>query len=349
MKLHNFDFSKKVFFHPEQIVDYKNGMRPFPVTIEVDLTNRCNHKCSFCFYAEHISADQSALQTEILKKRLNEAYRLGTKGISFTGGGEPTIHKDFVEILKYAKEVGLDCGLITNGSAITQKNVNDFINNLNWVRVSIGGGNKEIYKKVQGVDHFQRVIQNVRLLALEKGKAESNINIGVRVLVTEENINSLEELVNELGEVKINYIQLAPDMFTKDNELFWNSLGTQQIFKIIEEKLSKSGIMLLTAGYLKEQAKLDYPKVCYAHFFQAAITAEGFLTYCKNVRGEKKFYIGNINENTLEEIWESKRNKDLEAWAKPSTCGIFCKNMQLNVAMQDILHPDENMSPNFVS
>lgn len=54
MKLENFDFSKKIFYHPEKILDYKNGKRPFPVTVEIDLTNNCNHKCSFCFYADKI-------------------------------------------------------------------------------------------------------------------------------------------------------------------------------------------------------------------------------------------------------------------------------------------------------
>ena len=53
MELYNFDFSKKIFFHPGKVDDYKEGRRPFPVTLEVDLTNACNHRCSFCFYADN--------------------------------------------------------------------------------------------------------------------------------------------------------------------------------------------------------------------------------------------------------------------------------------------------------
>ena len=96
--LQNFDFTKKIFFHPEKIVEYKEGKRPFPITIEVDLTNRCNHRCSFCNYAEHIGieADKPSLHAEIIKKTLKEAKELGTKGISFTGGGESTIDRKSV-------------------------------------------------------------------------------------------------------------------------------------------------------------------------------------------------------------------------------------------------------------
>ena len=47
MKLKNFDFTQKVYLHPEHVIKLKNNQRPFPMTIEVDLTNHCNHKCSF--------------------------------------------------------------------------------------------------------------------------------------------------------------------------------------------------------------------------------------------------------------------------------------------------------------
>ena len=52
--------------------------------------------------------------------------KLGAKAITFTGGGEPMIHKDFYEILVTSKKLGFDCGLITNGSIITRKMQNCF-------------------------------------------------------------------------------------------------------------------------------------------------------------------------------------------------------------------------------
>ena len=74
LDLGNFDFTKKILFHPEQIASYKNNERPFPITLEIDLTNRCNHRCNFCFYAEHIGveADKPSLNTELLMQRLTE-------------------------------------------------------------------------------------------------------------------------------------------------------------------------------------------------------------------------------------------------------------------------------------
>ena len=52
---------------------------------------------------------------------------MGSKAITFTGGGEPMIHKNFGEILEYTKSLGYYCGLITNGSVITEKNAHFLI------------------------------------------------------------------------------------------------------------------------------------------------------------------------------------------------------------------------------
>ena len=348
--LHNFDFKKKILYHPEKIIAYKEGKRPFPTTLEIDLTNRCNHKCSFCFYAEHIGveADKPSLETEIIKSKLKEAKQLGTKAISFTGGGEPTIHKDYEKILIYAKEIGFDVGTITNGSAITSRNVDTLIDNLQWIRISMAGGDRESYQKVQGVDQFDLIVKNVKLLSNRNKEKNGNLNIGIRTLVTPENIHTLENFAQMIKDFKIDYYQLAPDQFSSDKAEFWNSPTSQKIFQNVKNILDSTEIKLLTTTYMTTQENLDYPRTCYAHFFMLIITAEGHLTFCKNARGEEDFYIGNIYEKSLKEIWEDQKTLDIEKWVRPNNCGLFCKHMGINSTMEDILHPDSSMSPNFV-
>jgi len=349
MKLYNFDFSKKIFFHPEKIVEYKQGKRPFPTTLEVDLTNRCNHRCFFCYSPKYLKTRQASLDTNIIKQRLKEAYSLGTRGVSFTGGGEPMLHENFLEILEHSKNTGFDNGLMTNGSLINSKNAVELNRFLQWIRISMGGGDRDSYKLVQGVDHFERVIDNIKLLLQAKRRMKSKLNIGVRVLALKENIDSLKNLANILSDTNINYLQLAPNQFTDDDGKFWNADKTQQVFKNVNDILEPNGIMFLKSGYSTVQPRLEYPRTCYAHFFQVAIIAEGELTFCKNCRGNKKYYLGNIHQKSLNEIWNDDVVKKIESWAKPSNCGVFCKNMSLNKAMEDSLYPDENMSPNFVN
>jgi GTP 3',8-cyclase len=349
MKLENFDFSKKIFYHPEKILDYKNGKRPFPVTVEIDLTNNCNHKCSFCFYADKIGrGNMPTLDTKKIKKTITEMKEMGTKGISFTGGGEPLLHPDFLEIQEHAKSTGLDLGLITNGSAINKKKVRSLCENFTWVRISMAGGDNMSYQKVQGVDQFQKVLDNLKLLYDEKKLINSKLNIGVRILVTTENINSLLNFADTIKNIEINYLQISPDQYTKDKGEFWYSEASQNIFKKLEKKLKKFNIKLLTSNYVWGQDQLDIAQKCYAHFFQLALCAEGDLMFCKNARGEKKFIIGNIYKTSLKEIWNSDLNKKLESWVKPNNCGLYCKHIHMNNSLEKIINPTLDDSANFV-
>lgn len=348
MSLDVFDFNKKIIYHPENIIAYKEGKRPFPITLEVDLTNRCNHRCSFCYYAEHISQNKDSLDSSVLKKSLLEARHLGTKAISFTGGGEPMLHKDYFEIIKYTKELGFDVGTITNGSAIQARNADILLDSLQWIRFSVAGGDRESYHKVQGVDQFERVITNLRLLVQKKKEYGSQLYMGVRTLVTPKNLSSLQNLALIFQTCPVDYFQLAPDQFSSDQGSFWNSPETQAVFREIHEILAPGKTKLLTTTYMESQAKLDFPRTCYAHFFMLTITAEGFVTFCKNARGAKDFTIGNIYEKTLQEIWEDKKTKEIERWVRPNNCGLFCKHMAINNTMEEILHPEAPMTPNFV-
>lgn len=356
MKLKNFDFTQKVYLHPEHIVKLKNNKRPFPMTIEVDLTNHCNHRCSFCCWGEDIAEDKSTLDTKIIKDCISDMNDLGTKAICFTGGGEPMIHKDFYDILTFTKDKGLDCGLITNGSAITEDRCDDLLNNLEWIRVSISGGDAESYNKVQGKEHFDRVINNIKMLANKKIKKNKIIKIGIRMLVTEENLYTLSKLAKKIKEINgLNYLQISPNQFSNDEGKFWNGPNVKNEIKKSEEILKKTDIDLLTSSFellstsKEEQEKLiNYPKKCYAHFYQITIMADGNIAFCKNARFNKKFFVGNINKKSIKEIWNAKENLEIEKWVKPSNCGLICKVIRVNIGVENVLSPDQSIDPNFI-
>jgi len=334
--MERFDFSKKLFFHPERILKIKNGERPFPLTVEIDLTDVCNHRCVFCFTPKDDKDGKRTLKTDRVLKLLDELWEMGTRGISFTGGGESMLHKDFKLIADRAKDIGFDLGLMTNGSMLIDV---DLINrDFQWVRISMSGGNSEIYNKVQGVNHFELVVKNIKNLCSKKKK---DLVVGIRMLVNETNIKSVKDMINTFEDSGITYIQFAADQFAKKDITMGYKF--KKILRDISTKLK-----IHTQGYEIEQDKA-FPQKCYAHYFQGVVNAKGEILFCKNCRNSNKYRIGNIYDNSLQEIWEGEIVKNLEASITPYNCGLFCKNSKLNNTMQEILYPDNSIQPNFVN
>ena len=79
----------------------------------ISITSLCNMKCSYC----HNEGNHcyNFLDKDDIEKLILSSYNLGLESIRLTGG-EPTMHKDFLNICKMIKEqYGLKVGVNTNG------------------------------------------------------------------------------------------------------------------------------------------------------------------------------------------------------------------------------------------
>lgn len=345
MELKNFDFKQKLMFHPEHLIALRTGKRPFPVTCEIDLTNLCNHDCYFCVVKEAREAHRTSLETPVILNAITQMKELGLKGISLTGGGEPLVHKDFYTVLEHAHKLGIDTGLMTNGALLREDK--ELLRFLNWIRISVGAGNRELYQKIQGKDDFDRVLENIRMLSRKRRESGHIVNIGVRMLLDLENYHTLPELARLLRDSGIDYIQAAPDC-RDDTYPILQEADYPDVINETEAVLKGTETRLLMAGFTVNQRDRAYPKKCYAHCYQIAIIATGDVVFCKNMRGNGDMAIGNIYQSSVADIWNSTKCLELEAKLDPQNCHSICKNMQINVAIEDFLNPTNDMSVNFV-
>jgi sulfatase maturation enzyme AslB (radical SAM superfamily) len=155
----------------------------------------CNLNCDFCYFYSRRKTSNYSLNT--IKKQLDIAKKFGVESIDFTGG-EPTIHKDFLKIIEYARELNFKyiCA-ITNGLTLTYENLKAYQSaGLNDLLFSLHGDG-EHHEKVTGIKGSYRAIT-----AAIRNSKELEIMTRINSVVTKRNYKSLPNLSNFMREVK---------------------------------------------------------------------------------------------------------------------------------------------------
>ena len=99
-----------------------------PSTLEIELTNRCNLKCSSCPHSI-LDREECDMTKEIFAS-IMDSFIEDIQYLVFSGFGEPALHPDLFEFIRTAKEKSaLSVCLETNGTFLTEQFVNNLIDN----------------------------------------------------------------------------------------------------------------------------------------------------------------------------------------------------------------------------
>jgi MoaA/NifB/PqqE/SkfB family radical SAM enzyme len=148
----------KILWHANALEDLRQGRTPPPISVEFDLTNECNLNCPYCTNEDYRVTCNQSLERSMAADTIKQLAGMGAKSITFTGGGEPTMHPHLAEMLQLAKNSGLDVALITNG--LRHFSPECIMENCTWVRFSVDAFNKVSYISSKQVDGFTRVCRN---------------------------------------------------------------------------------------------------------------------------------------------------------------------------------------------
>src|SRR5882762_8653542 len=93
----------------------KSVGREIPLSVQIDLTMRCNERCVHCY---RVIERRPELTTEELKALLHEVAGAGTLYLTFSGG-EVFLRKDLVELIEHARRLHFDVRLKSNALLVT--------------------------------------------------------------------------------------------------------------------------------------------------------------------------------------------------------------------------------------
>ena len=191
--------------------------RKFPY-IRLSITDVCNFKCGYCLpngYQKDKNDNIKFLSSAEIEKLAKGLSELGVSKIRLTGG-EPTVRKDFFDIVKILKnKSGIEKTVITtNGyrlDQIAEKLVDSGIDGIN---ISLDSLNRKTFKNITGHDRLPEILKGIEKLQKLNFK---NIKLNAVLL---KGINSTTKDFNEWSnfiksnEITFRYIEL---MQTGDN------------------------------------------------------------------------------------------------------------------------------------
>ena len=220
--------------------------RSFPY-IRLSITDVCNFKCGYCLpngYQVDKSDNRKFLHLDEIRRLAIVFSKLGVQKIRLTGG-EPTVRKDFFEIIKILKnEAGIKKIVITtNGYHLDEKAKKLVDSGLNGINISIDSLNRQIFKNITGHDRLPEILKGIQKL---QNLNFNNIKINSVLL---NNINASEKHFDVWGDfIKKNkidhrYIEL---MQTGDNLDYFKKYHVSS--KIFKDYLNRNGWIYQTFG-----------------------------------------------------------------------------------------------------
>ena len=141
--------------------------RTFPY-IRLSITDVCNFKCGYCLpngYQVDKSDNRKFLHLEEIRRLAKVFSKLGVCKIRLTGG-EPTVRKDFFDIIKILKnEAGIKKVVITTNGYHLDKKAKMFVDSgLNGINISIDSLDRNTFKKVTGHDRLPEILKGIKNL-----------------------------------------------------------------------------------------------------------------------------------------------------------------------------------------
>jgi len=126
-----------------------------PSAIQMATVNFCNAKCVFC--GQHrFRRPKGVMSMETFRMALREARAIGVRWIDFTPTlGDPLLDPKLEERARRCRAVGMKVTMTTNGILFGNKAW--ILDCFDLVRVSIGGMDRESYRRAYAVDKFDEV------------------------------------------------------------------------------------------------------------------------------------------------------------------------------------------------
>ena len=274
--------------------------------IGLSITDGCNANCVFCPRRDWPSGTPKFMSIEMVRKIVKELQSDKFKEkhkvahILVGENGEPTLHKGLIDILREVKKLGVRVDLFTNFSGMTVKKIKTIVDEelVDGIHTNVDGTTKETYEQVKHLD-YDKIIKNVNaFIDYNKDK----IQLYVHAVLTERYIKAVKKAFGSYPRKLIKNAVIIPN----EERVFMEKWGNKPNINVGVD-------MCLMWAEKKTTTKKPEQYVCWNYDriqTNAFINPKGdWYLCCFDVGNE--IVLGNIKDQTFDEIYESETRKDI--------------------------------------
>lgn len=157
-----------------RLLSYSFVHSDVPPSLQLEPTNICNASC-ICCSTRNSQRKKGFMSVQLFRSIIDQAAEIGVKRIHLYLHGEPLLHPQIAEMIRYIKEKKLVVHLTTNGMHLDPKKITTLLGTgltmADHLMFSVLGNSAEVHEQVMpGVNH-KRVVNNIfNLVELRQGK-----------------------------------------------------------------------------------------------------------------------------------------------------------------------------------
>lgn len=315
-----------------------------PWHVQIDLTNICNNDCICCWCNSPLIGDK-AMTAEVKKQNLDhdtvmnlidELANLGTRDIYFTGGGEPFMHPEILDFMRYIKSKGIRLGMSTNFTLVTKDIAKELVDlGIDHMNLSLWSASAKMYvtqHPSKSEETFEKMTESIDYIhELKTRKRTKKTKLGMYNVINALNYHEVTDMLEYAFQHKFHDISFVPVDTVPDrtDSLRLNIEHLKNLSRMLDEFPAKKkefrkkynhDVQFANLDVFRNRIKSDTVQEsnydgemlsalpsCYAGWSFARILASGDVNSCLK---SFKLPVGNIREQSFTDIWFGAKQEE---------------------------------------
>jgi radical SAM protein with 4Fe4S-binding SPASM domain len=287
-----------------------------PISISVEPTTSCNLRCPECPSGlRSFTRPTGMLQQDMFKNAIDQLRDTLTY-LTFYFQGEPYLHPQFLEMVKYASSQGVYTATSTNAHYLKDDIARQTVESgLDRLIISIDGTSQDTYESYRVGGDLSKVIEGTKNIIAWKKKLKSRTpHVIFQFLVVRPNEHQIPEVYALADKLGVDQVVL------KTAQIYEYEKGSDLI--PVQEKYSRYR-KLNDGSYAIKNSLDDH---CWKMWHSCVITWDGKVVPCCFDK-DAHFVLGNLSEQSFKEIWFGGQYNTFRASLLKSRSEIeICKN-----------------------